>query len=397
MKRPYLTYLLAVVLPSALAVAAILAVARSEWAEVLHASDARVAHILVAAFEQDLGGETDSLVANAAPTSGLDTTQATVGRALVGDTVTGLRTSGASPEVFVLAPPADGDPAASVRFASAPLEGDAPGRIGRATGYALSLYLNGRRWASTEEPAGPETLPAPGAPRPAGALAALGGGTFGDATIVALARRHDRVPGPVPVPLVLTIALLLLFAALSGWIQISGRPRGAPPRRSRTMVLLALVPALTAGAFMIQMDWEFDTRLRETSAEDLSRALASASVRGVTASAEEVHRLTGFDATIVRGGEVVQSTLAGPAPAVAALPEPPASLTVTGRVVNQRGPSAYAAHRTDEGAFVVVTAPEASAAQAHLQRRARTIGIALAGWLFWVGVVYAMRGRRLSA
>jgi hypothetical protein len=358
LKRPYLAYLLAVVLPSALAVAAILAVAGSEWSEVRHASDARVAHVLLTAFEQDLGRATDSVVAAATATADADSTQPAVARALAGDTVTGIRPDGGAPEVFALTPPLDGDPVGSVRYAGAPLDGTLPTRIGRATGYTLSLYLNGRRWASTEEPAGPEVLPRAGSPPPAGALAALGGGAVTDAAVVALARRRDQVPGPVPVPLVLTIALLLLFAALSGWVQIAGRSCGDPPRRSRSMVLLAVIPALTAGAFMVQMDREFEARLREVDTGDL--------------------------------------TVAGPAPALAALPTPPASLTATGRVVTQRGPSAYAARRTEAGAVLVATTPDASPRRARLRRRARGIAAVLAAWLLCVGVVYAVRGRRVS-
>ncbi len=280
-----------------------------------------------------------------------------------------------------------------MRFAAAPLDGGEPSRIGRATGYALSLYLNGRRWASTEEPAGPEVLPGSESPPPAGALAALGGGSIADAAVVALALRRDRVPGPVPVPLVLTIALLLLFATLSGWVQIAGKPRAAPPGRSRSMVLLALIPALTAGAFMIQMDREFDARVREVDVEDLTRALAAATVRDVTGSAEAVGSLTGFDVALVDRGQVLSSTLAGPAPALAALPAPPASFTTTGRVMTQRGPSAYAALRTRPDAFVVATTPESGAAQSRLRARARTIAAALAAWLLGVGVVYAVRRR----
>lgn len=396
MKRPYIEYLLALVLPSALAVLAILVVARSEWREVHRTSDARAARILLAAFERELGQATDSVVAAGTATTAVDTTQTAVNRAMAGDTVTGIRPGNGAPEVFALTPPSAGDPPGSVRLAATPLDAGVPGRIGRATGYALSMYLNGRRWASTEVPAGPEALPGRGSPPPEGALAALGGGTAAEAAVVALARGLERVPGPVPVPLVLTIALLLLFATLSGWIQIAGKPRGDRPRRSRSMVLLALIPPLTAGAFMLQMDRAFEARAREVGAADLTRALAVASVFDLTGSAEAVGRLTGFDAALVDRGRIVASTVAGAAPALAAIPAPTAFITTTGRVVTPHGPSVYAALRTEAGPVLVTTTPAIGPEQARLRQRARSIAAALAAWLLAVGVVYATRGRRVS-
>jgi hypothetical protein len=393
LKRPYLTYLLAVVLPSVLAVGAILAAALSEWSQVRRASDARLAHILLTAFEQDLGRATDSLVAAAEATTALDGAQAAVRRALAGDTVTGIRPAGPTAEVFALAPPGDRDPPGSVRFASTPLDGTMPRRIGRATGYALSLYLNGRRWASTDDPAGPEELPEEGAEASYGALAALGGVPAARAAVVAVTRRLDRVRGPVPVPLVLTIGLLFVFAALSGWIQIAGGPPGTPPGRSRSMVLLALVPALTAGAFAIQLERAFEARLHDSDTGDLVRALAAAGVRGVTASPDAVFRLTGYDATMLHRGKVVASAPAGPAPALASLPLPPAALTTSGRVVTRDGPASYAAMRTDGDTVLVVTRPESGAARARLRGRARTLAGLLGAWILGVGAVWAVRRR----
>ena len=110
MKRPYLVYLLTAVIPAALAIGAMLHAASSSWREVRAASDARVAAAVLSAFQEDLARTADSLLVAAMPNADVDPGDGAVARALAGDTVSGMRPSAPGQEVFVLAPPREGDP-----------------------------------------------------------------------------------------------------------------------------------------------------------------------------------------------------------------------------------------------------------------------------------------------
>lgn len=405
MKHPYTTYLLAVVLPSTLAVGVTLTRVRSAWEDIRHESDARVAHTTLQVFQQDLGQAVDSLIARAEPAE-MDTTSSTVKRALAGDTVTGLSTSGAVPEVFVLAPPHPGGPANLPRLASETLTPYAPAQVGRATGYRVALYLRAKRWTATDGSAGPDQVdPAtqralaafPGGlslepDQGGGALVGLGSDAVALPGVAAWAAPRVPPPGPLRLPLLLVMALLLLFAVLAGWIQLSarGEDRG---NTLASLLLVALVPALTAWVFQVQADRLFKNAARQATAGDLTRGLAVASARNVTDFPETVRDLTGFQATVMRDGQVEASTFTMPGPTITTLPAPPGSFTTSGRIVTPEGPSAYVALRTSRGATLVVTAPEPVGRIRDLQRHIRAVGIALATWLVMVGVFLAVRQR----
>jgi hypothetical protein len=212
--------------------------------------------------------------------------------------------------------------------------------------------------------------------------------------MAALAIPRAPARGVVRPPLLLVVGLLLLFAVSAGWILLTGRPQPGAAGSGVSMVLLSIVPALTAGAFLVQADRLFGERTRQADTRALTRGLSVSSELGVLSSPETVRRLTGYDAALVRGGEVIASTFGEPAPAVGALPAPPASFTSGGSVRTPAGPSSYLALRVDGQSFLVATVPEPHERLDRLGARLHAIGALLVGWLLLVGAATAIRARR---
>ena len=230
-----------------------------------------------------------------------------------------------------------------------------------------------------------------GAGSSAGSLVAASTAAAG--SVSALAVPRDPPTDVVPVPLLLVMGLLLVFAVLAGWIHTGGQPPQGRSASGRSLVLLALVPVLTAGAFMVQTTRLFREHAAEANVRDLTRGLAVASVRRVTNSPGDVKRLTGFDATVVRGGRIESSTFEVPGDELgplASLSAPPASFIASGRVATPAGEAAYVALRLEGRAFVVATAPDPEERIAAYGARARVVALAFGGWLALVAAVLGM-------
>jgi hypothetical protein len=284
MKPPLQRYLLAVVLPSGLAIVATLLAAESVWREVSVTSRARVARMVLEAPQQELGHATDSITAAAVPTTSLDPGDPAVIRALSGDTVTGIRASGTVPEVFALLPPRGSDPPGSVRFARAPLQPRSAALVGRASGYVTALYLEGRRRWGTERPPGPQALPKPlPASLDGGAVVSLGGGGDGPPLLAAFAAPSSPSPRSISLPLLPVFGLLLLFATLAARNQMAGASGRRSSGLATSRVMLALVPVLTAGAFQVQVGRMLEERAHHEAATDVARERAAAAALGVLA------------------------------------------------------------------------------------------------------------------
>jgi len=284
------------------------------------------------------------LISAAEPTTSLDAADPAVTRAMAGDTVTGIRTAGAVPEVFVLMAPRRSDPPGSVRFARAPLQPRAAALVGSASGYATALYLNGHRWAGTEPPPGPEALPRPlPASLAAGAVVALGGNRDDAPLLAALVVPSSPPRHPLALPLLPVFGLLLVFATLAARGQITGHTgRRRSLGRFAWTVLLALVPALTAGAFQVQVGRLLQERARRTVVTDVAHERAAkAALAGAGASAS------------------------------------PAAFTGLGA-----------------GGDDAARGPDAADAVERFQRRSRGIALALGAWLVLVGGTAARRSRR---
>ncbi|MHB1193524.1 MAG: hypothetical protein ACYC6F_10805 [Longimicrobiales bacterium] len=323
MRRPFLAYLLAVVLPAALTAAWGVAAAQGAWQEVGATSQVRVGRMALRAQEEDL--------------------------------------------------------AAGLPPSTAP--------VGRATGYRTALFRDGLRTASTDPAPPPEGVD--GAVLVPGAE--IGEGVAAWAVVVAPAQPPAA---PLPLPLLLVTGLLLLFAALAGWIQLSGEPREG---RVLSVLLLSALPAVTAWAFLIQADGHYRDAADEAERRDLTRALAVARLRDVEGDPHSVHRLTGFHAWRVRGGVVAAASVEGPAASVAALPAPPPSFTSTGTVATPEGESAYVALRLPDGGFTVAAVVPSPERTERFSRNAAWAAAALAAWLLLAGAVAAAGKVRVNS
>ena len=408
MRRPYLVYILTVVFPSAVTIAAGTHLADTVWRDVRIHSEARAARMSLLTLEHDLGATVSTLTLEAAPAPVTDSSGALEARALAGDTANGLAVGRGGMEVRVALPPVPGDPPGTVRTAAAPLTTSAV-QVGRTAGFGTALYLSGQRWLATTPPPGPEVLPesvlsaaartpggvSMGADGDGGTLVALGGGSpEADAAVAVLAQSSDPFTSPLPFPLLMVMGLLLLFAALAGWIQLTGG--GGQTTRS-SLVLVSLVPALTAWGFLYHGGRLFHEALDGAERRDLTRALAVARARDLAADPSALHDLSGFHAYRVVDGAVTAASLQGPADGIARLPAPPPSFTSTGGVRTSEGLVSYVALRIPGSGFTVVTSPGSSELGERYDRQGTRLGLALAAWLLVVGLALTGRRRPVSA
>jgi len=408
-RRPFLKYALAVVVPCGIALLLAGRSAREAWGDLHLTSHAHVARMTLAALEQDLGEAVDELAAVATPYSGADPSIPAIQRAMAGDTVAGLTPTEGGAELAVMLGDA-GAPDTTpvpVRYAVGPLDPSAAIQVGQSTGYRASLYLNGKLWGGTEPPAGPQVLDdalllevsaSPGGtriPDSESVLQATSPIAGTPPALVALASPNRPADPAVELRIVLVLGLLILFSALAGWIQLGRRPQSGSRRPGAgSMVTLAMVPALTAALFLVHLTRTFETTATDVTVRDLSRGLAVSGSRGLTSSPEGVQLITGFHATLVRSGEVLRSTFASDPTEVGGLPAPPRSFTISGPVHTPEGPSVYVALRSDEGAVIVATAQLPAARVARFRAECLRIGGGLLVWLLLAGGMLLMTSRR---
>ena len=354
-----------------------------------------VGSMALSALQEDLVGMVDSLATAAQPTqvAPQDPSWERVSR---GETISAMRPRDGGAEVMVLTAPVPGDPPGTLRYAGAPLP-EAPILVARSAGARLSLFLNGRRVLTTRDSLGPDTLPREtlvalsAAPQGLalggmdGALVALDH-PVGLPPSVAVMVAPGTTPGPpLPLSLLLVVGLLFLFAAVVGWIQLGAARTRDDGGRKRSIVLVSLVPVLTALSFLAQSDRLFQDAARSGVQRDLTRALAVSDARGVADSPEGIRALTGFQATRVRDGQVEETTLQDPLGAVAALPAPPPSFTSSGALTTSEGPSVYVALRLSGGAFVVASTRRPDERIRTFRRTLVTVAGVLGAWLLVMG------------
>ena len=264
--------------------------------------------------------------------------------------------------------------------------------IGGLTGYRTALYRNGTRWTGAPADFGPAVIPdelrgrlGPVEAVPAASDAEAGVWLARDVTaggppaLAALSAPGEPDEALLEVPVLLVMALLLVFGALTGWIQLVRRDRHRLTPALSGIVAPALVPTLATLVFFIHVDRTLQDRTEATLAQDLTRGLAVASALWEELEPRAVHTLTGFHASLVQDGRVEGSSFSGGLDALAALPSPPSSFTASGSVVTPDGPSVYLSRRTQGGAVLVLTTlpPEVQVA-------------ALRGTLFWMGLALGL-------
>ncbi len=407
LKRPFVSFVFLVVLPTAAAMATCVTISRRAWSDVHRRSHDRVAAIVLAAVDQELARAGSRALDVAAPVPNPDPSDPSVQRALSGDTVRGYRPTQAGVEVLVVVGGRDGGP---VRVGSAAVDTLFASRLGRATGYATAVYGGGRRWAGSGPTAGGPALPdevsLPG--ESTGAMD-MAGGVFrytADASastapappsaLGALAVPRVQPPDVLARPVALVLGLLLLFSTLAAWIQLT-RPPASRQVRTPSHVsfgVLALIPLLATIGLASHLDRRLRSQFDEAGRRDLTRALSAATVQGLTDSPHAVRQLTSFDATLTQRGSLVASTVESPPPALVDLPTPPPSFTSTGTFEVGDGEWIYAGMRHGEGGALVLTTPSE---RQRLKRFRTTAGLIAGLLVIWVTVVAVVGFKRPSA
>jgi hypothetical protein len=399
-RRPIVAFLVAVAVPSIVVMGGSERAASSAQATLQHESATRIARLTLGTLDQDLGAGVEALMASADTLPDPDPGIAAVSAALAGDTVTALDPTESGVEVMVLFPAQD-DPTV-LFFNQGKIEPGAAALVGRMTGARVGLFVNGTLWnASDSAPALTSldrnalmgtSVRSDGFPLEAGSLLAMDPRPGSPSAISAFAEPIPLAP-PVRTPLRVVMALLVLLPAAMCWLLLARCGQGGLRRkRDRTAIaLLAAVPTIASIVLAVQVRNDFDDTASELLARDLTRGLAVIETLGLTGSPASVAEMTGFHAVRVSNGGIEASTLDAPAPAVAALPEPPPSFTTSGSVDTPVGLSQYVSRKLGTGAFITVLAPPPAEARATLRSRTNWL---IAGLVLWLTLAAGWLMRR---
>lgn len=251
--------------------------------------------------------------------------------------------------------------------------------VERWAGYHTAVYLDGARTWASDPQFGPDRLPAavveavrtgeqpavPGGEIEQAAVVGLPGGD-GTASLAILAA--PLVPRSASLPLsnllpVLTVAVILsvvaawvLFQAPAATEMEEGRQR---PGRMQT-ALVVLIPILAGWALLGYLRRDLERVGEEMTRRELSRTVALVRNRIPDVPVEEIQAVTGFDATRIEGGRVMETTVesAGLSAGLAQSPSPPAGLTSSGRVQADGSRAVYLALRQPGSGVLMLTTPD---------------------------------------
>lgn len=393
MKRPFATFLLAVLAPCLGAATLVLWWAAAESAALDTTSHVRAARLVLGALERELDEASDLLAQEAAQLT-VERGDPAATRALAGDTVTRLRSAPGGVEIEVVLPDGQG----GLRGGSAPFTGDAVSRAARLARVRAAPFLSGRRWPGWQGEGLPDSIPWEFLLR----LASEGVAEAGDRGAFAatdpdlgLATYAGALTGRVPIlprGFVAVVGLLFLVAVVAARLRLVPRARdgGAPPA-ARHLVPLAVVPAIAFAVLALEADQRHRQIVQGGAAADLTRALAVAATEGMTSDVDRVAEVTGYATTLVEAGRPVASTAADGGAAVAGVPPPPPSFTSAGRVETPAGPATYVALAVRPSGFLVATAPVPEARLRAFRWKVLLLGLAVAAWLVGAAFVAVMR------
>ena len=368
--RSFVSFLLAVIVPCTVAMLLAGEASRRATSQLRATSDEFVSRMALAAVREDLAKQAAEMAADAMPYPDADPERSEVRSALDGDTVVLVHFAGEQAELEVLlGEGAPGDRSA-VREARS-FTPSAAGQVGRITGYDVVVDLDGE-----------------GMPRASAEVGSL--------QPTSSVRPNAPYPPSVEPRIVVVLALLMLFSVLAGWIQLTPGPTGVQGR-PRSVVALALVPALTATMFFVHVDRSFEVSANESLARDLTRGLAVARARGATGAATDVQRLTGFHSTLLRDGAVGETTFDGAPPQLTGIATPPRGFTASGTVQTPEGESRYVALRTEAAVVLVATARAPTAEVGSFRTVCIALGGGLLAWLLLVGAAASRLTREVPS
>jgi hypothetical protein len=275
-------------------------------------------------------------------------------KALAGDTVAGLASTTTSLELTVVL----SDSAGAIRMIREPFRPPFLEVVPSRTMLGISIYLRGKRSATTDPPVGPTSL----SESTLGALAtAQGGVRFDDGSargVYGVVRaRPETAPELVLLvgeaspeaaegwllTLLPMFAIVLFLALTAAWTMAR---QGSPGRRSTSFAqtaLVALIPVLAGAAILLAFDQGFNTEAHENSTDELSRATLLVRQLELPLSPDLIKRATGFEVAVI-GPEGVERTTVEDAElidALSALRLPPPSWMSFGIAATSGGPASY--------------------------------------------------------
>lgn len=422
MTRSLRLFLLLVVLPMGFAASAgSVLVARSSESALLD-SQARMGGAAARMFRLDMAELAQTLARDAQPITNLDLESPAAQAALRGDTVAALGSTGETLQLTVviadqIEPARAGRPlgSARIRARAMPFHPSFLRTLEGNTGYRSAIYLRGKRTAVSRDGFGPESLSE-------SQLARLG--SEGGAPIRWLEGEGVLVPVTEDPGTAATVAVLvapsgaaelrwrsralitaqagtLIVAILVGWLLLGRGPceeRGVwPPTRAGMIASLVLALILLGWLWSLLALMESMTRedMQELTSRELVRALSVARADPARFSVTFTNEAWGFDATRVRDGRVVASSIEPEAEAdgLLLLPTPPPSFPISGEVSLREEDHLYAGAGLPDGGVLFLTLPTSGEALGRL--RLLLLALALAGmlpvWLYLVRAISALR------
>jgi len=275
-----------------------------------------------------------------------------VRRALAGDTVAGLASTSTSLELTVVV----ADSSGVVRMIREPFHPRfldvLPGDLG------VSIYLRGRRSATTDPPLGPISLDdtmgealtdaATGVRYVAsGARGMFGGvrarpGAAPDLVLLVgeagLPSRGRWILSLLPVP-----AIVLFLALTAAWTLARSHSASAQKPSFVQSVLVASIPVLAGAAILMGFDQSFRSEVLEVGTRDLAESTLMVRDLELPLSPDLIKQATGFDVAIVGPAGVERTTVTRVAliDALSALKLPPPNWMSAGVAATDSGPAFY--------------------------------------------------------
>jgi hypothetical protein len=383
-------YALLVVLPVVLAITTAAYLHGVEIEALWLEQDTRMAETGLALLQREMELQAPGLLAAASPVSRWDETNPAVQAALAGDTVLTLEQGEEDLEARVYLWKARG----SIGTAGIGVGQPVVWALERDAGYESAIYLRGARAVGSDIDFGPDSLAprtvrAMATPLPdqsvqvPGALGALvplrtgAGGTTGSVALLAhpsTPRADHFAAGALPLALIVAAGLILLRMA-----AVSPGSRRRDEDGGRTEFIVTSIPLLLSMAFVVLVVVHFRSDLEGYTTDFLARELAVAARMGPDLSAEDLARVTGADATILRSGQVESSSLP-PGLVLSRLPaEIPGEFrgTIWGRVSVPGDDVLLSAREREDGSALVLSEVHPRAALLQFTGRMGGLGILL--------------------
>jgi hypothetical protein len=278
-----------------------------------------------------------------------------VQRALAGDTVAGLASTDTSLELTVVV----ADSAGTVRMIRESFHPPLLDVFPTLTNLGLSIYLRGRRSATTDPPLGPVTLAKTTLARIAATGSALRYAEEGARGVfVSVQSRPGSEPelvllageagvgstrGRWLLTLLPILVIVLFLAVTAAWTMVRSSSDAALGTSLAQSALVALIPVLAGSAILVAIDRGFQTEVVDSGTRELAGATLLVRQLELPLTPDLVKMATGFGSAIVGPDGLEEATTATNEVigALSSLKLPPPNWMSSGAVATDLGPAFY--------------------------------------------------------